>query len=127
MPAQTPAPSQQRPALHVELFCGRCSHTLSKLLRDPTARALAIDIEPLCPVATFEQNATNLLEALRASRKSPLADGRIYTAGELENDQRKARTAQGGLSVPGPLQKNMTDLRDKIPALKAKYPKLPFE
>ena len=88
---------------------------------------LAIDIEPLCPVATFEQNATNLLEALRASRKSPLADGRIYTAGELENDQRKARTAQGGLSVPGPLQKNMTDLRDKIPALKAKYPKLPFE
>jgi len=29
--------------------------------------------------------------------------------------------------VPYPLQKNMTDLRDKIPALKAKYAKLPFE
>ncbi|KAH8070551.1 oxidoreductase [Aureococcus anophagefferens] len=88
---------------------------------------LAIDIAPLCPLDTFERNSTKLLDALRGSRKSPLAGGRIWTAGELEHDARVARHAQGGLSVPYPLQKNMTDLRDKIPALKAKYAKLPFE
>ena len=88
---------------------------------------LAIDIAPLCPLDTFERNSTKLLDALRGSRKSPLAGGRIWTAGELEHHARVARHAQGGLSVPYPLQKNMTDLRDKIPALKAKYAKLPFE
>ena len=31
-------------ARHVELFCGQLSHTLSKLERDPTAEALAIDL-----------------------------------------------------------------------------------
>jgi len=88
---------------------------------------LAIDIEKLCPLATFKKNASNLLNAVRASKKSPLGGGRIWTAGEPENDARTARTAQGGVSVPGALQKDMVMLRDKLPALKEKYAKLPFE
>ena len=88
---------------------------------------LAIDIEKLCPLETFKKNASNLLNAVRASKKSPLGGGRIWTAGEPEDDARKERTAQGGLSVPYALQKDMVALRDKLPALKEKYAKLPFE
>lgn len=88
---------------------------------------LAIDIEKLCPLETFKKNASNLLNAVRASKKSPLGGGRIWTAGEPENDARVARTAQGGVSVPGALQKDMVALRDKLPSLKEKYAKLPFE
>ena len=88
---------------------------------------LAIDIEKLCPLETFKKNASNLLNAVRASKKSPLGGGRIWTAGEPENDARTARTAQGGVSVPGALQKDMVALRDKLPALQEKYAKLPFE
>jgi len=88
---------------------------------------LAIDIEALCPVDTFSENSGKLLRALRASKKSPRGPGRIWTAGEPENDQRVKRYAQGGMNVPESLQENMKDLRDKIPALKEKYPTLPFE
>ena len=88
---------------------------------------LAIDIEPLCPLETFKHNATSLLSAIRASKKSPLAGGRIWTAGEPEHDARTTRTAQGGLSVPAALQADMITLRDKLPLLKAKYAKFPFE
>lgn len=88
---------------------------------------LAIDIEKICPVDTFRANATSLLTALRGSKKSPKGNGRIWTAGEMENDARIARTAQGGVSVPYALQKDMVALRNKLAPLKEKYAKLPFE
>lgn len=88
---------------------------------------LAINIEAICPLETFKQNASNLLAAIRASKKSPLGGGRIWTAGEMENDARIERTAQGGLSVPYALQKDMLALRNKLPSLKEKYAKFPFE
>ena len=78
-------------------------------------------------VSTFKAKASKLLNAVRASKKSPLGGGRIWTAGEMENDARINRTAQGGLSVPHALQKDMANLRDKLPTLKEKYAKLPFE
>lgn len=88
---------------------------------------LAIDIEKLCPVDTFKKNAGEFLKALRDSRKAPTGPGRIWTAGEPENDARVERTGQGGMKVPVPLQKNMVVLRDTRPGLKEKYEKLPFE
>jgi len=88
---------------------------------------LAINIEALCPLDTFKQNASNLLNAIRASKKSPVGGGRIFTAGEMENDARTERTNQGGLSVPYALQKDMVALRNKLPSLKEKYAKMPFE
>lgn len=88
---------------------------------------LAIDIEAFLPLATFKKNASNLLNAVRASKKSPVGGGRIWTAGEKENDERISRTAQGGVSVPYALQKDMVNLRDKLDSLKGKYAKLPFE
>lgn len=88
---------------------------------------LAIDIEKICPLDTFKANTSKLLNAVRASKKSPLGGGRIWTAGEPENDARTARTAQGGVSVPYALQKDMVALRNKFPALGEKYAKLPFE
>ena len=88
---------------------------------------LAIDIEKLCPVDTFKANTSKLLNALRASKKDPKGDGRIWTAGEMENDARIERTAQGGVSVPYALQKDMIALRNKLAPLQGKYAKLPFE
>jgi|Transcript_34447 LDH2 family malate/lactate/ureidoglycolate dehydrogenase len=110
-----------------EAVCGIDRATGAKMPMPLGHFFLAIDIEHLCPVNVFKQNSSNLLNAIRASRKSPLGGGRIWTAGEPENDARTARTAQGGLSVPYPLQKDMIALRNKIPALKSKYPKLSFE
>jgi L-2-hydroxycarboxylate dehydrogenase (NAD+) len=46
---------------------------------------LAIDIEALCPLPLFKENASNLLQALRESKKSPAGPGRIWTAGEPES------------------------------------------
>jgi LDH2 family malate/lactate/ureidoglycolate dehydrogenase len=88
---------------------------------------LAIDIEKICPLDTFKKNTGEFLKALRESKKAPTGPGRIWTAGEPENDARVARTAQGGMKVVVPLQKNMIDLRNNRPGLKEKYPKLPFE
>jgi len=88
---------------------------------------LAINIESLCSLDAFKKNTGNLLRALRASKKSPKGPGRIWTAGELENDARVTRTAQGGMNVPIVLQQNMLDLRENCPGMKEKYPKLPFE
>lgn len=88
---------------------------------------LAIDIEKLCPLKTFKANASNLLNAVRSSKKSPQGEGRIWTAGELENNARMKRYDQGGLTVPPVLQKDMASLRDKFPSLQSKYIKLPFE
>lgn len=88
---------------------------------------LAINIESLCSLDTFKKNTGNLLAALRESKKSPKGPGRIWTAGELENDARIARTAQGGMKVPSVLQQNMIDLRNTHPDLKEKYEKFPFE
>jgi len=88
---------------------------------------LAIDIEAFCGIGTFKKNTGNLLRALRESKKSPAGPGRIYTAGELENEARLARTAQGGMKVPKALQQNMLDLRETRPGLKEKYEIFPFE
>uniref|UniRef100_A0A7S4MRM1 Malate dehydrogenase n=1 Tax=Odontella aurita TaxID=265563 RepID=A0A7S4MRM1_9STRA len=88
---------------------------------------LAIDIETMCDLNTFKKNAGDVLRAIRDSKKSPTGPGRIWTAGEPENDARVERTAQGGMKVPVSLQKNMVLLRDNRPGLKEKYGKLPFE
>lgn len=88
---------------------------------------LAINIESLCSLETFKKNTGNLLRALRGSKKSPKGPGKIYTAGELENEARIYRTGQGGMKVPKVLQQNMIDLREKHPNLKEKYDKFPFE
>eukprot|EP00579_Thalassiosira_antarctica_P002341 CAMPEP_0201872748 /NCGR_PEP_ID=MMETSP0902-20130614/5393_1 /ASSEMBLY_ACC=CAM_ASM_000551 /TAXON_ID=420261 /ORGANISM="Thalassiosira antarctica, Strain CCMP982" /LENGTH=454 /DNA_ID=CAMNT_0048399125 /DNA_START=111 /DNA_END=1475 /DNA_ORIENTATION=- len=88
---------------------------------------LAIDISKICPVDTFKNNAGEFLQALRDSRKAPNGPGRIWTAGEPENDARTERFGQGGMKVNVPLQKNMQTLRDNRPGLKEKYEKLPFE
>jgi len=88
---------------------------------------LAINIESMCSLDTFKKNSGNLLRALRESKKSPKGPGRIWTAGERENDARVSRTAQGGMKVPKSLQQNMLDLREKCPGMNEKYSKLPFE
>jgi L-2-hydroxycarboxylate dehydrogenase (NAD+) len=88
---------------------------------------MAIDIEALCPLEEFKVNAGNLLRALRASRKSPVGPGRIWTAGEPEHDARLEREAQGGMVVAHVLQQNMMNLREKRPGLQEKYPKFPWE
>jgi L-2-hydroxycarboxylate dehydrogenase (NAD+) len=46
---------------------------------------LAINIEALCPLHVFKENASKLLNALRESKKSPAGPGRIWTAGEPES------------------------------------------
>ena len=88
---------------------------------------LAIDIEALCPLKEFRENAGNLLRAIRASQKSPVGPGRIWTAGEPEHDARLAREAQGGMVVSDVLQQNMMDLRESRPGLREKYSKFPWE
>lgn len=88
---------------------------------------LAIDVEALCDVSKFRDNSSTLLTAIRDSRKSPKGPGRIWTAGEKENDERVSRHAQGGMKVPPSLQKSMVDLRDARPGLKDKWSQLPFE
>mmetsp|Transcript_11838 Transcript_11838/g.15775 ORF Transcript_11838/g.15775 Transcript_11838/m.15775 type:complete len:160 (+) Transcript_11838:1218-1697(+) len=88
---------------------------------------LAINIESICPLDTFKNNTGKLLRALRESRKSPTGPGRIWTAGEPENDERLKRFAQGGMTVPPSLQADMVALRDNRPGLKDRYSKLPFE
>lgn len=88
---------------------------------------LAIDIEKLCPLGIFKENASGFLRALRESRKDPTGPGRIWTAGEPEHDARTERVGQGGMTVPPALQKNMIALRDARPGLKEKYGKFPFE
>ena len=88
---------------------------------------MAIDIEKLCPLDTFKKNSGEFLKALRDSRKAPNGPGRIWTAGEPENDARVQRMEQGGMKVNVPLQKNMVALRENRPGLKEKYAKFPFE
>jgi len=88
---------------------------------------LAIDIEHICPLETFKKNTSALLQSLRNSKKSPNGPGRIWTAGELENDARVKRTKQGGMKVPPSLQKNMIELRDARPGLKSTYKTFSFE
>ena len=88
---------------------------------------LAIDIEALVDVETFKQNAGNLLRFIRGSQKDPRGPQRIWTAGEFEHDCRKSRHEQGGVVVPPILLKDMQQLRDYLPGMKDKYPKLSFE
>jgi L-2-hydroxycarboxylate dehydrogenase (NAD+) len=88
---------------------------------------LAVDIEPLCDLATFQHNAGEVLRFLRNSKKDPTGPGRIWTAGEPENDARVSRTQLGGVMVPPILLHEMKELRDTLPGLKEKYPTLIFE
>lgn len=88
---------------------------------------LAIHIPSICDIDVFKKNSSQLLQALRDSKKSPKGPGRIWTAGEPEHDARVERMAQGGMKVPKALQKDMKVLRDNRPGLKEKYSKLPFE
>jgi LDH2 family malate/lactate/ureidoglycolate dehydrogenase len=88
---------------------------------------LAINIEAICPIDIFKKNAGKLLRSLRNSNKSPLGPGRIWTAGEQENDAQISRFEQGGMHVPISLQKNMLDLRSRDSLLKEKYRTFPFE
>ena len=91
---------------------------------------LAIDVGAFCDVDTFKKNSSNLLNALRNSKKSPNPDhpDRIWTAGEKEHDAEVERTAQGGVMVGAALQKNMIDLRNRFPdSLGKKYAKFSFE
>jgi L-2-hydroxycarboxylate dehydrogenase (NAD+) len=88
---------------------------------------LAIDIEKLCPLETFQSNVGRLLRGLRGSRLSPQGAGRIWTAGEKEYEARVEQMAQGGMEVPPPLQQVMRDLRQARPGLRDKYPRFPFE
>ncbi|KAJ1451661.1 Malate/L-lactate dehydrogenase [Pelagophyceae sp. CCMP2097] len=85
---------------------------------------LAVDIQALSPLQDFKTHASKVLAALRASKKAPGAD-RIWTAGEPEYDARLRQTK--GLAVPETLQRELRCIRDAQPALKSKYPKLPFE
>lgn len=88
---------------------------------------LAIDVEAIVDLETFKKNSSNLLNYLRNSTKDPFGPGRIWTAGEPENDARVNRTALGGVVVPPALLKDMKELRDKLPGMKEKYEKLIFE
>ena len=110
-----------------EAICGVDRQTGAKIPMPLGHYFLAIDIEALCDLETFKKNAGTLLRHLRASTKSPLGPGRIWTAGEPEHDARISRYAQGGMVVSKPLQQNMIDLRESRPGLKEKYPTFPWE
>lgn len=88
---------------------------------------LAIDIEPLCDIQSFRKHTGEFLRFLRASKKDPTGPGRIWTAGEVENDHRQKRAAQGGVVVPPALLSDMRELRERFPEIKQKYEKFPFE
>lgn len=88
---------------------------------------LAIDVEALCPLQTFQENTGSFLRALRASKKSPKGPGQIWTAGEVEHDAFLAQTEQGGMKVPKSLLNDMLELRDNRQELQEKYRKFPFE
>jgi L-2-hydroxycarboxylate dehydrogenase (NAD+) len=88
---------------------------------------LAINIEALCDLETFKQNAGNLMRMIRSSKKDPRGPGKIWTAGEPEWDFRCARMAAGGTIVPPILLQEMKELRDKLPDLQQKYERFVFE
>jgi hypothetical protein len=109
---------------------------------------LAIDVEALVDLTSFEKTAGDLLRFLRNSQKDPRGPGRIWyvyvyssihhlftiyifvlcrTSGEGSHERRNARTANGGVLIPPALVKDMKDLRDYLPGLKEKYGKLIFE
>ena len=58
---------------------------------------LAIDIESLCPLDTFKENASKLLRSLRESKKAPNGPGRIWTAGEPESKYNYLRCDAGNI------------------------------
>mgnify|MGYP005850087729 CR=1 FL=1 len=110
-----------------EAVCGVDRKTGRKIPMPLGHYFLAIDVEAICPLKIFKENAGNLVRALRASKKSPVGPGRIWTAGEPEYEARLKREAQGGMYVPKVLQKQMEELREKRPGLKEKYSKFPWE
>jgi L-2-hydroxycarboxylate dehydrogenase (NAD+) len=88
---------------------------------------LAIDVESLVNLQTFEHNVGNVLRYLRGSAKDPFGPGRIWTAGEPEHDSKMHREAAGGCLLPPLLLNQLQELRDTLPGLKEKYPTMPFE
>ena len=88
---------------------------------------LAIDVEAICDPEVFKHNSGELLRFIRNSKKDPTGPGRIWTAGEPENDARVSRMEKGGVMVPPILLHEMQELRDTLPGLKEKYPRLIFE
>ena len=110
-----------------EQVCGVDRKTGKKIPMPLGHYFLAINIEAICPLETFKKNAGNLLRAIRASKKSPIGPGRIWTAGEKEYNAKMEREAQGGMYVSGPLQRQMEELRNNRPGLRDKYPSFPWE
>ncbi len=51
----------------------------------------------------------------------------IFLAGELEWETGQHRKLHGGVVVPPSLLSDMKSLRDTLPEMVKKYPKLPFE
>ncbi|CAL1153764.1 unnamed protein product [Cladocopium goreaui] len=88
---------------------------------------LAINVEAICDLEVFKKKTGDFLRYLRNSAKDPNGPGRIWTAGEAENEFRKKRMAAGGVMVPPALLKDMQVLRESLPGLKEKYPKFSFE
>eukprot|EP00913_Durusdinium_trenchii_P034050 g31872.t1 len=88
---------------------------------------LAIDVEAICDLEVFKKKSGDFLRWVRSTGKDPNGPGRIWTAGEAENDFRQKRMSEGGVMVPPALLKEMTMLREDLPAIKEKYPKFCFE
>ena len=88
---------------------------------------IAINVESFLPLAKFKTNVGSFLRLMRNSSKDPKGPGRIWTAGEKEDDAEKERNANGGTPVPEALLKDMRALRAKFPALQKKYAKFIFE
>ena len=61
-----------------EDVCG-IDRTTGKTMSMPLGHYfLAIDIEKFCPLKTFTANASNLLNAVRSSTKSPQGEGKNH-------------------------------------------------
>lgn len=74
---------------------------------------IAIDVEPLRPLAAFKADAGRFLRAMRKSAKDPAGPGRIWTAGEPEYCARSEKEEANGFFIPPALQEDMKALRDQ--------------
>lgn len=88
---------------------------------------IAIDVERFLPLERFMANTGKFLRSVRESEKDPKGPGRIYTAGELENEGVKACIANGGTKIPEALMNDMVAIREFYADIKAAYPKFSFE
>eukprot|EP00737_Agarophyton_chilense_P000343 gb/GEZJ01000387.1/.p2 GENE.gb/GEZJ01000387.1/~~gb/GEZJ01000387.1/.p2 ORF type:complete len:447 (-),score=85.81 gb/GEZJ01000387.1/:418-1758(-) len=88
---------------------------------------IAIDVERFIPLQAFKANVGKFLRAMRDSEKDPKGPGRIYTAGELENEGSLECERAGGIQIPEPLMKDMKAIRELYSSIRAKYAKFSFE